>query len=114
MRLFYIAECVRENKKIKPVIPPRKDAKIRQRKTSKLKPLARVQVLRDIRNNGGLKSWKEKTNYHRRNIAETTMFRLKQLTGDRLLARTFQNQWTEVQIRCMILNRLNTNTRLTA
>lgn len=102
-----------KNKKIKPVIPPRQDAKIRQRKKSKLKPLARDQVLRDIRKLG-LKTWKEKNGYHRRNIAETTMYRLKQLTGDRLFARTLENQWTEIQIRCSILNRLNTNTFMTA
>ena len=96
---------------IRASIPLRKDAKIRQRKHKDIVPLARDKLLREQRALGR-KPWKEASGYHRRRLAERAMYRIKQRTGDKLSARIFGNQETEVRIRCRILNRLNTNTLL--
>lgn len=44
--------------------------------------------------------------YHRRSIAETTMFRLKTIFGGNLSARKFDNQAVELFIKCAALNRM--------
>jgi len=52
----------------------------------------------------GMAKWKESSGYHRRSIAENTMYRLKQLFGDRLTSRLFETQVTEVHVRIAVLN----------
>ena len=89
----------------KPLIPPRKTAKITQHGNSKKTPLPRDEVLREIRKSGR-KKWKEKSGYHKRSLAETAMFRIKQLFGDQLASRCFENQAVEAFIRCMALNKM--------
>jgi IS5 family transposase len=54
----------------------------------------------------GRKQWKQECGYHRRSLAETAMFRLKTIFGDRLWARKLKRQQTEVAIRCAALNRM--------
>jgi hypothetical protein len=44
---------------------------------------------------GGLETWKKETNYHRRSLAETAMFRLKTIFGPKLHSRSFENQCSE-------------------
>jgi hypothetical protein len=51
----------------------------------------------------GLPAWKQAVGYHRR-IAETAMYRFKQLFGDRLASRLFETQVTEVHVRVAALN----------
>lgn len=55
----------------------------------------------------GLKKWKEKNNYHRRSIAETAFLRLKKIFGSSAASRTFENQVSELTLRCHILNKIN-------
>lgn len=90
-------------RKIKPAIPPRKNARISRHGNQKGKPLPRDKNIRAIRR-WGRKRWKQKIKYHRRNMAETTMFRYKTIFGDKLNSRTEENQKTEVRIKCKILN----------
>jgi hypothetical protein len=90
-------------KKIQAVIPPRKGARIRKHGNSKGRTHQRDRAIRQIRKNGR-KQWKKKIKYHRRSIAETTMFRYKTIIGDKLKARTFDRQTTEIKIACKILN----------
>jgi len=87
------------------VIPPRKDAKIWQHGNCKGKPHPRDENLRQIRNHGR-KRWKRESGYHRRSIAETTMFRFKAIFGGKLSARQFDNQAVELFIKCAALNRM--------
>ncbi len=54
----------------------------------------------------GRKAWKEECGYHRRSLAETTMFRFKTIFGDRLAAREEQRQQTEARLKCAALNRM--------
>jgi len=89
----------------KAVVPPRKDAKIWQHGNCKETPHSRDENLRYIRKHGR-KRWKQDSGYHRRSIAETTMFRLKTIFGGNLCARTFDNQVVELFIKCAALNRM--------
>jgi hypothetical protein len=89
----------------KPVIPPRKNAKIWQHGNSKAPPHPRDENLRQIRQHGR-KQWKRDANYHRRSLAETTMFRLKVIFGGQLRSRTFDNQAIELFVQCAALNRM--------
>jgi hypothetical protein len=68
-------------------------------------PHPRDENLRYIRKHGR-KRWKQDHAYHRRSIAETTMFRLKTIFGDKLSAPNFDNQAVELFIKCAALNRM--------
>lgn len=87
------------------MIPPQHNAKIWQHGNTKGKRLARDVNLRRIRQIGRA-AWKRECGYHRRSLAETTMFRLKTIFGDRLTARNFAGQAAQVLVRCATLNRL--------
>jgi transposase len=89
----------------KAVIPPRKDAVIWQHGNRKEEPHPRDENLRYIRKHGR-KRWKQDSGYHRRSIAETTMFRFKTIFGGSLSARKFDNQAVELFIKCAALNRM--------
>jgi hypothetical protein len=47
---------------------------------------------------------KKESGYHRRNIAENAMYRLKQLFGDSLASRLIETQVTELHTRIAALN----------
>lgn len=53
----------------------------------------------------GRKEWKKEIGYHRRSLAETTMFRYKVIFGEKASSRVEENQRTEVNIKCKILNK---------
>jgi IS5 family transposase len=86
-------------------IPPQHNAKIWQHGNTKAERLARDENLRRIRQIGRA-AWKRECGYHRRSLAETTMFRLKALFGDRVSARSFAGQAAQVLVRCATLNRM--------
>jgi hypothetical protein len=65
----------------------------------------RDENLRQIRRRGR-KRWKQDSRYHRRSLAETGMFRFKTTFGDRLSSRNFDNQATEMFVKCAPLNKL--------
>ncbi len=44
--------------------------------------------------------------YHIRSLAETLMFRLKTIFGDKLSARLLETQTSQTLIRCLALNRM--------
>ena len=52
----------------------------------------------------GKARWKREVGYHRRRLAETAMFRIKTLFGERLMAREFDRQAVEAGIRVSALN----------
>jgi heme-degrading monooxygenase HmoA len=88
-------------------IPPKRNARIWRHGNSKDERLARDENLRRIRS-VGRKTWKQEANYHRRSLAETTMFRLKTIFTDRVSSRTDTRQRTELLLRCKALNRMTT------
>lgn len=85
------------------IVPPRRTAPIWQHGNSALPPLPRDEHLRAIRRKGR-KRWKEEAGYHRRSLAETTVFRFKTLFGGQLMARHPDSQFVEVRIKCRALN----------
>lgn len=89
----------------KAVIPPRKDAVIWQHGNCKAPPHPRDENLRYIRKHGR-KTWKRDWGYHRRSLAETTMFRFKAIFGGNLSSRKFDHQAVELFVKCAVLNRM--------
>lgn len=87
------------------LIPPRKNARIWQHGNSKAEPLKRDENLRYIRKHGR-QQWKEDSEYHMRSLAETAVFRLKIIFGDKLSARLLETQTTQALIRCLALNKM--------
>lgn len=87
------------------IIPPQHNAKIRQHGNFSANPHPRDENIRMIRKSSR-KKWKVKTGYHLRSLAETAMFRLKTIFGDKLNARNFQNQKTEIMIKLSLLNQM--------
>lgn len=65
---------------IAPVIPPRRDAAIKQHGNCKAKPLARDEAIRHICCKGR-SGWKEEVGYHRRSLIETCKSRMEQAFG---------------------------------
>jgi len=86
------------------VTPPRKDAKIWRHGNTKGEAYPRDANLRRIRQ-VGRGQWKIESGYHRRSLAENGFFRYKTIFGDRVPARTAENQRTQLLLRCKILNR---------
>jgi len=95
-----------EKRKIKrAAIPPRKGARIWRHGNTKGERLIRDENLRCIRRKGKLK-WKSESNYHRRSLAETGVFRFKTIFTDKLQSRKIGNQFQEMIIKCAALNRM--------
>lgn len=88
---------------VDPVVPPRKNAKIKRHGNAAADPLPRDEAIRGVRRRGR-KGWKEEVGYHLRSLAETAMYRMKGCFGDRLKNRELENQKTEVRLRSKILN----------
>ena len=82
-----------------PIIPPRKGARLRQGAAFEHRNEA-VKACRSL----GRVIWKRWSGYHRRSLVETKMNCFKRL-GDRVMARTFERQVTELNVRASILNR---------
>jgi hypothetical protein len=90
------------------VFPPKRGqrrARIKRHGNTHGPPLERDQHIRRIRQ-VGRRRWKQEVGYHRRSLAETFCSRWKRRFGDRLTARTFDGQCTEVFLRGAVLNRL--------
>ncbi|MCT9371395.1 IS5 family transposase, partial [Acinetobacter baumannii] len=83
------------------VIPPRKNAK--PWKDTKSSSLERNELLRTIKRLGRT-LWKKWSGYHRRSLVETKMHCIK-LLGDKLMARSFPSQMSEIHARVAVLNR---------
>lgn len=95
-----------ENRKIRrAAIPPRKGARIWRHGNSKGERLIRDENLRQIRQKGKPK-WKRQSNYHRRSLAETGVFRFKTIFTDKLRSRKQENQFQEMILKCAALNRM--------
>lgn len=86
-------------------IPPRRGARIWQHGNRAAERLVRDENLRSIRKSGR-KKWKQESDYHRRSLAETTVFRYKTVFGDKSHSRRIENQFTEMFIKCAALNRM--------
>jgi hypothetical protein len=88
-----------------PVIPPQKNAKIKKHGNCSGPPLPRDEAIRYIRGHGR-KKWKRASGYHRRSLAETAVYRFKQLMGRFVEARRWENERTEVRLKAKALNKM--------
>jgi len=92
------------SRRIRAIIPPQRNAKIKRHGNSRGRPLSRDVAIRAIRHRGR-RRWKEDVGYHRRSLSETAMYRMKCCFGDHLKNREIQNQRTETRLRSKILNK---------
>ncbi|NJL41223.1 MAG: IS5 family transposase [Leptolyngbyaceae cyanobacterium SM1_4_3] len=89
----------------KATIPPRKDAARWEDdpETGEVHPRNRVlERIEEV----GRQQGKQESGYHRRSLAETTMFRFKTIFGGSLRRRRFDNQAVELLIKCAALNQM--------
>jgi len=105
-----------EDKEFQLITPPRKDAKLtkectghssQQKQTPQMRVALKtrdsyIERIRQI----DRPEWKIEIGYHRRSLAETAMFRLKTILGNRLSTRKFENQKVEAAIWCNVINRM--------
>ena len=87
------------HRKAIPVIPPRKGARLRKGLAFAHRNEA-VKACKKL----GRTIWKRWSGYHRRSLVETKMNCLKRL-GEKVMARTFERQVAELNVRASILNR---------
>ncbi len=83
------------------VIPPQERARVRGGSEFRDRNAA---VLRG--REVGRDEWKKEAGYHRRSLAETAMMRLKTIFSDKLKAREWRRQETELRVRCAVMNRM--------
>ena len=86
-------------------IPPQKRARIWRHGNTKAERHIRDENLRAIRRRGRA-AWKRESGYHRRSLAETAVFRVKMIFGQRVSARSFDGQAAQLLVRCATLNRM--------
>jgi hypothetical protein len=86
-------------RKIKEIIPPQENAVESRNPILKERNKA-IKCINKI----GRKEWKKQIKYHKRSLVEVAMFRYKTIIGDKINARKFKNEKTEVRINCSILN----------
>lgn len=85
----------------KPTIPPRKNAGIWKGDHPRNEAVNALQ-------NGGLKQWKSESGYHQRSLAETAMYRYKQLLSGKVSLRKYNGQVGEILANVKALNKLTT------
>ncbi len=100
-----VYQAIGEREIRRAAIPPRKDARIWRHGNSKSERLIRDENLRQVRRKGRRK-WKQESNYHRRSLSETGVFRFKTIFTDKLQSRQIENQFSEIIIKCAALNRM--------
>jgi hypothetical protein len=83
-----------------PVIPPRASA-IPWEPTH-----PRTRIVRHC-DRYGRKSWKRSSGYHRRSLAETALYRYKQLINPKLASRDFDRQAVEAGAGVAVINKMN-------
>ncbi|WCL82749.1 IS5 family transposase [Saprospira sp. CCB-QB6] len=89
-----------------PLIPPRKNARLKKGKNGELVDSYRNDDILYIWELGSA-AWKQDLGYHRQNLSETAMMRLKHFFSERLSSLSFKMQKQEVLMRIQILNELN-------
>lgn len=91
------------------IVPPPKDAVVSD-DTIEPAIMKRNYAICEIKGLGGddlaRKIWKMCKGYHRRSLAETTMYRIKQLTGGNLRSREWERQCVEGYVKCLVINKM--------
>lgn len=94
-----------------PIIPPPRDAIVHRESEDKAIQ-KRNDAVKEIDGLGGddeaRRIWKILKGYHRRSLAETTMYRIKQVTGGNMRSREWEGQRVEGYIKCLVINKMTT------
>jgi Transposase DDE domain len=98
---FAVCHAAIHERGARAVIPPKKGARVRGAPHFRDRDEA-VCRSREV----GKDEWKKESGYHRRSLVETAMMRLKSLFSDRLKAREWKRQETELRLRCAAMNRM--------
>lgn len=92
-----------------PIIPPPRGAVIHPDTTDEA-IRKRNDAVSEINGLGGddqaRRIWKILKGYHRRSLAETTMYRIKQLTGGNMRSREWDRQQVEGYVKCLVINKM--------
>lgn len=115
------AKCYEQG--ISPVIPPAKNSQPSCRYRRTPNRLGRTRLIHErphmipkdsaveyinqyIDSDLGRSLWKKNSFYHLRSLVETAMMRFKQTFSDKLKSRTKSNQEAEIQVKCIMLNKM--------
>lgn len=93
------------DRKIQGIIPPKENAIYWVDESDNLLDHPRNHILEQIESKGK-KQWKKESNYHRRSLSETAMYRFKTIYGAELYSRTMERQKTEAAIKIKCLNKM--------
>ena len=98
---FEVCHAAIRERGARAVIPPKKGARLRGVPSLRDRDEAVVRS-REV----GKEQWKRESGYHRRSLVETAMMRLKTIFSDRLKAREWKRQETELRLRCAVMNQM--------
>ena len=98
---FEVCHAAIRGRGARAVIPPKKGARVRGKPQLRDRDQA-VLRSREV----GKDQWKKEAGYHRRSLVETAMMRIKTLFSDKLKAREWRRQETELRLRCAAMNRM--------
>ena len=90
---------------IQGIIPPQENAIYWVDEKDNLMDHPRNHILEQIELKGR-KKWKEESNYHRRSLSETAMYRFKKTYGAELYSRKMESQKTEAAVKIKCLNKM--------
>lgn len=94
-----------ENRKAKPIIPPRENAITDDRHSAERN--AAVRKIHEYGDNEeARKRWKQEVGYHKRSLVENAFYRRKTILGPNLRSRTEKNQVVEGLLGSHILNKM--------
>lgn len=96
-----------ERRGIRLITPPRKGAKYRIGSSRCDRDQHVKQIYQWGNNPEARKRWKREKGYHRRSLVETCIGRLKGMLGDQLKSHRLVNQYQEILLKSMIINKLN-------
>lgn len=98
---FAVCHAAIRERGARAIIPPKKGARVRGKPHLRDRDEA-VRRSAEV----GKEQWKRESGYHRRSLVETAMMRLKTLCSDKLKAREWKRQGTELRLRCALMNRM--------
>ena len=89
-------------KNIRPLIPPRKRARIHEKREDLSERNKTIQYIREK----GHSAWTSNNNFGRRNRVENTFYRIKTIFGRQLMSRIWKNQEAETKLTACLLNQM--------
>ncbi len=100
-RVYEAASAQGEERAVRVLIPPGRDAQISPRPSPAL--MERNRNIRSIRKLGR-REWHKRSGYNKRSMVENAIYRYKTIIGRSLRSRTLAGQRVEVQLACRVLN----------